>query len=129
MIGLDAKQGMIATDGWAKVSKYNVIYTAKRFEDYGVNGIIYTDIGRDGMLQGINIEATLELAQATDIPIIASGGLANLRDIEKLCEVQDEGIQGIICGKAIYTGAINFQEAQQKAAALCEDTLSHIYRL
>ena len=128
MVGIDAKDGMVATDGWAKVSKYSVIDIAKRFEDYGVNSIIYTDIGRDGMLQGINIESTLKLAQSINIPIIASGGLANIQDIEKLCELESEGIAGVICGKAIYTGTLNFSEAQERANILCTtDSLAQIY--
>jgi phosphoribosylformimino-5-aminoimidazole carboxamide ribotide isomerase len=120
IVGLDAKDGMIATDGWSKITKYNVIEMAKRFEDYGVNSIIYTDIGRDGMLKGINIEATVKLANSVNIPIIASGGLANIKDIEELCSVQDEGIYGVICGRAIYTGNIDFAQAQELADELCE---------
>ena len=82
MVGLDAKDGKVATDGWSKLTGHEVVDLAKKFEDYGVEGIIYTDIGRDGMLTGINIDATVKLAQALSIPVIASGGLSNMADIE-----------------------------------------------
>jgi phosphoribosylformimino-5-aminoimidazole carboxamide ribotide isomerase len=91
---------------------------AKKFEDYGVEAVIYTDIGRDGMLSGINIEATVKLAQALTIPVIASGGLSNIADIERLCAVQFEGIDGVICGRAIYSGDLDFAVAQARADAL-----------
>lgn len=104
IVGLDAKDGMVAIDGWAKITNHNVIDLAKRFEDYGVNSVIYTDIGRDGMMTGVNIEATVKLAQALTIPVIASGGLTNLDDIRALCAVEDEGIEGAITGRAIYEG-------------------------
>ena len=94
IVGLDAKDSKVAIDGWSKLTGQDVIPTAKRFEDWGVESIIYTDIGRDGMLSGINIEATVKLSQAVRIPIIASGGLAGMADIEALCAVQDEGIEG-----------------------------------
>jgi phosphoribosylformimino-5-aminoimidazole carboxamide ribotide isomerase len=130
MVGLDAKDGMVATDGWAKVSKYHVHDMAKRFEDYGVNGIIYTDIGRDGMLQGINIDSTVNLARHVNIPIIASGGLASMQDIEQLCSLEAEGIHGVICGKAIYTGDIDFKAAQITANELSNyDSLAELYGL
>ncbi len=93
---------------------------ARKFEDYGCESIIYTDIGRDGMLQGINIEATVRLARAVKIPVIASGGLSNLADIESLCEVEDEGIEGVICGRAIYSGDLDFTAAQTLADRLRE---------
>ena len=111
IVGLDAKDGKVATDGWAKVTKNDVIEMAKRFEDFGVESIIYTDIGRDGMLSGVNIEATVRLAQATRIPVIASGGVTDLRDIEALCKVADQGIEGAILGRSIYEGTLNFEEA------------------
>ncbi len=130
MVGLDAKDGMVATDGWAKVSKYHVHDIAKRFEDYGVNGIIYTDISRDGMLQGINIDATLNLANHVDIPLIASGGLASMQDIDSLCAIENDGVKGVICGKAIYTGAIDFKSAQIKANSLSKhNSLAELYGL
>jgi len=118
IVGLDAKDGKVATDGWSKLTGHEVIDLAKKFEDWGVESIIYTDIGRDGMLTGINIEATVKLAQALTIPVIASGGLSGMEDIEKLCAVQDEGIEGVICGRAIYTGALDFAAAQAHADAL-----------
>ena len=118
IVGLDARDGKVATDGWSKLTGHEVADLAKKFEDYGVEGIIYTDIGRDGMLTGINIEATVKLAQALTIPVIASGGLAGLADIEKLCAVEDEGIEGVICGRSIYSGALDFVRAQQRADEL-----------
>ncbi|MDF1481806.1 1-(5-phosphoribosyl)-5-[(5-phosphoribosylamino)methylideneamino]imidazole-4-carboxamide isomerase [Extensimonas sp. H3M7-6] len=118
IVGLDAKDGKVATDGWSKLTGHEVVDLAKKFEDWGVESIIYTDIGRDGMLTGINIEATVKLAQALTIPVIASGGLSGMNDIEKLCAVQDEGIEGVICGRAIYTGALDFAAAQARADAL-----------
>jgi phosphoribosylformimino-5-aminoimidazole carboxamide ribotide isomerase len=118
IVGLDAKDGMVATDGWSKITNHSVIDTAKRFEDWGVESIIYTDIGRDGMLTGINIEATVKLAQAIKIPVIASGGLSGMADIEALCAVQDEGVEGVICGRAIYTGDLDFEAAQDRADEL-----------
>jgi len=112
IVGLDAKEGKVATDGWSKLTRHEVVDLGKKFEDYGVESIIYTDIGRDGMLSGINIAATVKLAQALTIPVIASGGLSNLTDIESLCAVEDEGIEGVICGRAIYTGDLDFEAAQ-----------------
>jgi phosphoribosylformimino-5-aminoimidazole carboxamide ribotide isomerase len=118
IVGLDAKDGKVATDGWSKLTKHDVIDIAKKFEGYGVESIIYTDIGRDGMLTGINIEATVKLAQALTIPVIASGGLSNMADIEKLCAAQGEGIEGVICGRAIYSGDLDFALAQVRADEL-----------
>ncbi|MCX7670312.1 MAG: 1-(5-phosphoribosyl)-5-[(5-phosphoribosylamino)methylideneamino]imidazole-4-carboxamide isomerase [Anaerolineae bacterium] len=118
IVGLDAKDGKVATDGWSKLSGHEVIDLAKKFEDYGVEAVIYTDIGRDGMLTGINIDAPVKLAQALSIPVIASGGLSGLADIEKLCAVEDEGVEGVICGRAIYTGALDFAQAQKRADEL-----------
>ena len=118
IIGLDAKDGKVAVDGWSKITGHDVIDLAKKFEDYGVEAVVYTDIGRDGMLSGVNIEATVALAQALTIPVIASGGLTNLDDVRKLCAVQDEGIMGAITGRAIYEGTINFAEAQALADEL-----------
>ena len=115
MVGLDAKDGKVAVDGWSKLTGHDVIDLARKFEDYGVEAIIYTDIGRDGMLSGINIEATVKLAQALSIPVIASGGLSNLADIEALCAVEDDGVQGVICGRAIYTGDLDFAAGQARA--------------
>ncbi len=120
IVGLDAKDGKVATDGWSKLTGHEVVDLARKFEDYGVESIIYTDIGRDGMLSGINIDATVKLAQALTIPVIASGGLAGIADIEKLCAVQDEGIEGVICGRAIYTGDLDFEAGQARADELDE---------
>ena len=118
IVGLDAKDGKVATDGWSKLSGHDVIDLSKKFQDYGVESIIYTDIGRDGMLTGINIEATVKLAQALTIPVIASGGLANMADSEALCDVEDEGIEGVICGRAVYSGDLDFEAAQLRADEL-----------
>jgi phosphoribosylformimino-5-aminoimidazole carboxamide ribotide isomerase len=118
MVGLDAKDGKVATDGWSKLTGHLVTDLARKFQDYGVEGVIYTDIGRDGMLTGLNIEATVRLAQTLTIPVIASGGLAGLADIERLCEVEGEGISGVICGRAIYTGELDFAAAQARADEL-----------
>jgi phosphoribosylformimino-5-aminoimidazole carboxamide ribotide isomerase len=120
IVGLDAKDGKVATDGWSKLTGHEVIDLAKKFEDYGVEGVIYTDIGRDGMLTGINIEATVKLAQALSIPVIASGGLAGMPDIERLCAAEADGIQGVICGRAIYNGALDFAAAQKRADDLAQ---------
>jgi phosphoribosylformimino-5-aminoimidazole carboxamide ribotide isomerase len=118
IVGLDAKDGKVATDGWSKLTGHEVADLGKKFEDYGVESIIYTDIGRDGMLSGINIDATVRLAQALTIPVIASGGLSNMQDIEQLCAVEDEGVEGVICGRAIYTGDLDFAAAQARADEL-----------
>ncbi len=120
IVGLDAKDGKVATDGWAKITHHDVIDLAKRFQDYGVESVIYTDIGRDGMLSGVNIEATVRLAQALTIPVIASGGLTNLDDVKALCAVESEGIEGVITGRAIYEGTIDFQAAQELADQLSQ---------
>ncbi len=118
IVGLDARDGKVATDGWSKLTRHDVVDLGKKFEDFGVESIIYTDIGRDGMLTGINVEATVKLAQALTIPVIASGGLSNMADIEALCAVEDEGIEGVICGRAIYSGDLDFAAAQERADEL-----------
>ena len=118
IVGLDAKDGMVAIDGWATVTAHHVIDLSKQFEDDGVNSIIYTDIGRDGMMSGVNIEATQKLAEAISIPVIASGGLTNLDDIRALCAAAGSGIAGAITGRAIYEGSIDFAEAQKLADEL-----------
>jgi phosphoribosylformimino-5-aminoimidazole carboxamide ribotide isomerase len=118
IVGLDAKDGKVATDGWSKLTGHEVVDLGKKFEDYGVESVIYTDIGRDGMLSGINIEATVKLAQALSIPVIASGGLSNLDDIRQLCAVEDEGVEGVICGRSIYSGDLDFEAAQRLADEL-----------
>lgn len=117
IVGLDAKDGKVATDGWSKLTGHDVVDLGKKFEDYGVESIIYTDIGRDGMLSGINIDATVRLAQALTIPVIASGGLSNIDDIRQLLAVESEGVVGTIAGRAIYDGSLDFKAAQEVAAA------------
>jgi phosphoribosylformimino-5-aminoimidazole carboxamide ribotide isomerase len=118
IVGLDARDGKIATDGWSKLTRHDVLDLARKFEDYGCEAIIYTDIGRDGMLSGVNVEATVKLAQHVHIPIFASGGVTDLKDIEALCAVEDEGIEGVILGRSIYEGTLDFAEAQDLADEL-----------
>ncbi len=118
MVGLDAKDGKVAVDGWSKLTGHDVVDLAKRFEGYGVEAVVYTDIGRDGMLSGVNIEATVTLAQALKIPVIASGGVTNLDDVRRLCAVEHEGIMGAITGRAIYEGTLDFAAAQALADEL-----------
>ncbi len=119
IVGLDAKNGKLATNGWSKLSHHGAIDMARRFEEDGVAAIIFTDIGRDGMMNSINIEATLELCKAITIPVIASGGITNMDDIRRLCEVAEEGIAGAITGRAIYEGTLDFAEAQKLADEIC----------
>jgi len=121
IVGLDAKDGMVATDGWAEVTDKPVIDMAKQFEDDGVVSIVYTDIGRDGMMKGVNVEATLKLAQSISIPVVASGGITNLDDIRALSEVADQGIMGAITGRAIYEGTLDFAEGQKLADELTNE--------
>lgn len=118
IVGLDAKEGKVAIDGWTKLTGHNVIELAKKFEGYGVEGIIYTDIGRDGMLNGLNIEATEKLADALTIPVIASGGVTNLEDIRNLSSIAYSGVIGAITGRAIYEGTLDFKAAQALADEL-----------
>lgn len=118
IVALDAKGGKVATDGWSKLTGHDVIDLARKFEDYGVDAILYTDIGRDGMLTGVNIEATVELARNVRIPVIASGGVADLADIEKLCAVEDEGIEAVVLGRSLYEGRLDFKAAQARADEL-----------
>ena len=114
--GLDAKDGKVAVEGWSKMTGHDVIDLAKKFEEYGVESIIYTDIGRDGMMSGINVDATLKLAQALKTPIIASGGLNSIKDIESICaRLVPEGIIGAIAGRALYEGKIELKAAQAAA--------------
>ncbi len=116
IVGLDAKDGKVATDGWSKLTGHDVVDLAKRFQDYGVEAVIYTDIGRDGMMTGVNIEATRKLAQALVVPVIASGGLADLDDGRRLCELEAEGVTGCNAGRAIYAGKLDFAAALKLAA-------------
>lgn len=118
MVALDAKDGKVAVDGWSKMTGHDVVDLAKKFEDYGVEAVIYTDIGRDGMLTGVNIEATVALARHLTIPVIASGGLTDLEDIKALCAVESEGITAAITGRAVYQGTLDFREAQKVADQL-----------
>jgi phosphoribosylformimino-5-aminoimidazole carboxamide ribotide isomerase len=118
IVGLDAKEGKVAVEGWSKMTGHDVIDLAKKFEDYGVESVIYTDIGRDGMLTGVNIDATVKLARTLRIPVIASGGFTSLEDVKALCEVESEGITAVITGRALYQGTINFKKAQATADKL-----------
>ena len=120
IVGIDAKDGMAAIDGWATVTEHRAADLGRRFADDGVNSIIYTDIGRDGMMSGVNIDATVKLAEAVGIPVIASGGLTDLDDIRALCAAEKDGVTGAITGRAIYEGSIDFAQAQQLADSLGE---------
>ncbi len=113
IVGIDAQDGMVATDGWADVSSVNAIDLARQFAGDGVSSIVYTDIARDGMMQGVNVEATVALAEACGIPVIASGGVTNMDDIRALKAVAARGILGAITGRAIYEGTLDLAQAQQ----------------
>ncbi|MEW4983611.1 MAG: 1-(5-phosphoribosyl)-5-[(5-phosphoribosylamino)methylideneamino]imidazole-4-carboxamide isomerase [Cycloclasticus sp.] len=117
IVGLDAKEGKVAIDGWSKLSNHDVIDLAQQFENDGVESIIYTDIGRDGMMQGVNVEATAKLARSIRIPVIASGGITNMDDIHALGKVADDGIMGAITGRAIYEGTLDFAEGEKLAGS------------
>lgn len=118
IVGLDARDGKVAVDGWSKMTGHDVVDLAQKYESYGVDSVIYTDIGRDGMLSGVNVEATVGLARSLQIPVIASGGIASLADVEALCAYEDDGIVGAITGRAIYEGTLAFAQAQQRADEL-----------
>lgn len=118
LVALDAKDGKIAVDGWSKMTRHDVLDLARKFQDYGVEAIIYTDIGRDGMLSGVNVAATVALAQKLSVPVIASGGITDLDDVRALCEVESEGIMGAITGRAVYQGTLDFAQAQKLADEL-----------
>jgi len=122
IVGLDARDGKLATEGWSKLSNHDVVDMARRFEDDGVVSIIFTDIGRDGMMSAVNIEATLNLCRQITIPVIASGGIGSMEDIKALCAIASEGIEGAITGRAIYEGALDFAEAQKYVNAHCKKT-------
>jgi phosphoribosylformimino-5-aminoimidazole carboxamide ribotide isomerase len=114
--GLDAKDGKVAVEGWSKMTGHDVVDLAKKYEEFGIEALIYTDIGRDGMMSGVNIEATLKLAQAIKTPIIASGGLSSLKDVQTVCEkLVPEGIIGAIAGRALYEGKLDLKKAQAAA--------------
>ncbi len=113
IVGLDAKDGLVATDGWAEVSEQKATDLAKAFEKAGVSSIIYTDIARDGMMQGVNVEATVAMARASSIPVIASGGITDMGDIHALSAASHEGIVGAITGRAIYEGTLDLRSAQE----------------
>nr|WP_320114928.1 1-(5-phosphoribosyl)-5-[(5-phosphoribosylamino)methylideneamino]imidazole-4-carboxamide isomerase [uncultured Desulfuromonas sp.] len=111
VVGIDAKEGLVAVRGWADVTEKKAIDLAREMEDFGVEAIIYTDIARDGMMQGPNLKETGDLAEAITIPVIASGGVSSLKDIENLLTIKDKGLAGVITGKAIYSGALDLREA------------------
>src|SRR5215216_4490623 len=115
IVGLDAKDGKVATDGWSKLTKHDVLDLAKKFEDYGVEAVVYTDIGRDGMLTGVNIDATVRLARELKIPVIASGGIGSLDDIKELFKFENDGVIGAIAGRALYEGKLDFKAAMKAA--------------
>jgi phosphoribosylformimino-5-aminoimidazole carboxamide ribotide isomerase len=119
IVGLDAKNGLVATDGWAEVSDVQATDLAKQFDALGVSAIVYTDIARDGMMQGVNVEATVQMAQASSIPVIASGGITNMEDIKALAAVSSKGICGAITGRAIYEGTLDVREAQAYCDEVC----------
>ena len=119
LVGLDAREGRVAIDGWSKLSHHSAIDMARRFEQDGVEAIVFTDIGRDGMMNGVNVDSTVSLAQSITIPVIASGGITNMEDIRVLCAVSDEGIMGAITGRALYEGALDLAAAQKLADELC----------
>jgi phosphoribosylformimino-5-aminoimidazole carboxamide ribotide isomerase len=111
VVGIDARAGMVAVEGWAEASTLSVVELARKFEDCGVAAIIYTDISRDGTLEGPNIPSTVALAKAVNIPVIASGGVGSIEDLQAIKASEDEGIAGVICGRAIYDGQVNLPEA------------------
>ncbi|MDF7676762.1 1-(5-phosphoribosyl)-5-[(5-phosphoribosylamino)methylideneamino]imidazole-4-carboxamide isomerase [Neisseriaceae bacterium ESL0693] len=121
IVGLDAKEGWVAINGWAQITEHRATDLAQRFDAAGVDSIIYTDIGRDGMMNGVNIQATCQLADAINIPVIASGGVSHLDDVKALCQVANHHIIGAITGRAIYEGSLDFARAQQAADQWCSD--------
>ena len=116
IVALDARDGKVATDGWSKLTGHDVIDLAMKFEDYGVDAILYTDIGRDGMMTGVNIDATVALARAVRIPVLASGGVSDISDLDRLLAVEEEGIGGVILGRALYEGKFDFEAAMARVA-------------
>lgn len=111
IVALDARDGFVATDGWQTTTDVRAVEIARKFEDYGVEAFLYTDIARDGMLTGCNVEATAELARAVSVPVIASGGVRDLDDIRRLLAVEADGVTGAILGRSLYEGTLNFEEA------------------
>jgi phosphoribosylformimino-5-aminoimidazole carboxamide ribotide isomerase len=122
MVALDARDGKVAVDGWSKMTGHDVVDLARKFQEYGVEAVIYTDIGRDGMLSGVNINATVALARELTVPVIASGGITDLEDVKALCSVESEGIVGAITGRAVYQGTLDFAAAQKLADKLSKPT-------
>lgn len=120
IVGLDVRDGKVAIEGWSKLSRHDAVDLAQQFEEDGVAAIVFTDINRDGMMEGLNVDATVEFARQLTIPVIASGGVTNLQDIRTLCDVESEGVTGVITGRAIYEGKLDLAEAQRLA-----DELSH----
>lgn len=114
IVGLDARDGKVAIDGWSKLSNHDVIDMAQHFEKDGVDAIIYTDIGRDGMMTGVNIESTVALAQSIRVPVIASGGVSSMKDLAALAKVEEEGVIGVVIGRALYEGDIDLAEALKR---------------
>ena len=115
MVGLDARDGKVAVEGWSKMTGHDVLDLAKKFQDYGVEAIIHTDIGRDGMMGGLNVDATVALARELNVPVIASGGISSLDDVRTLCGYEAEGIVGAITGRALYEGGLDLGAAQKLA--------------
>ena len=118
VVAVDARDGMVATDGWAEVSDVSIVDMARRFEDAGVASLLFTDIGRDGLLKGINIDATVGLARQVDIPVIASGGVKGLIDIDTLMQFAGDGIEGVITGRALYDGRLDLAAALRVAGGV-----------
>ena len=114
IVGLDAKDGKVATEGWSKLSQHDVIDLAQHFEQDGVEAIVFTDIAKDGMMEGINMEATRELAQSIAIPVILSGGVSRIEDIDTLMQLKDDGVMGAIIGRALYEGALDLEQCQKR---------------
>lgn len=118
IVGLDARDGKVAIDGWSKLSQHGVVDIAQHFERDGVEAIIYTDIGRDGMMGGVNLDGVVELARAVNIPVIASGGVTDLADVEALCQVEEEGVAGAVIGRALYEGTLDLSAAMRRVTEL-----------
>lgn len=117
IVALDAKNGIVATDGWVKSTGHDAVDLAQRFQDYGVSAFLYTDISRDGMLSGVNVEATAALARAVQVPVIASGGMHTLEDVKALMAVEADGVMGVVLGRSLYEGTIDFAQAQKLVGA------------